>query len=144
MIHKIFVQPTANAQGAIVASMPAGSLIGALSVTYLGDKLGRKKTIILAGLFWVIGSILQCASVVSVSSCHTVVSLLRYCSRTVACSSLVVSLLVTQSASLLPLSLSINPRLLHLQSAVAWFPSNNGLSLGVSCFSTSFSSVVRT
>lgn len=58
-----FNNPTANAQGAIVASMPAGSLIGALSVTYLGDKLGRKKTIILAGLFWVIGSILQCASI---------------------------------------------------------------------------------
>ncbi|KAG2129442.1 hypothetical protein DEU56DRAFT_982317 [Suillus clintonianus] len=51
--------PTANAQGAIVASMPAGSLVGALSVTYLGDKLGRKKTIILGGLFWAIGSILQ-------------------------------------------------------------------------------------
>lgn len=66
------MQPSSNAQGAIVASMPAGSLIGALSVTYLGDKLGRKKTIILAGLFWVIGSIIQCASIVSVLSCHVI------------------------------------------------------------------------
>jgi MFS family permease len=46
--------------------MPAGSLVGALLVTWLGDKIGRKKTIILAGMIWVLGSILQCASVVSV------------------------------------------------------------------------------
>jgi MFS family permease len=43
--------------------MPAGSLIGAMLVTFLADRLGRKKTIMLGGLFWVIGSILQCASV---------------------------------------------------------------------------------
>ena len=45
--------------------MPAGSLVGALAVTKLADLLGRKKTIILSGWIWVIGSILQCASVVS-------------------------------------------------------------------------------
>jgi MFS family permease len=44
--------------------MPAGSFVGALSVTQLADRLGRKNTVILAGIFWVIGSILQCASVV--------------------------------------------------------------------------------
>jgi MFS family permease len=44
--------------------MPAGSLFGALLVSWLVDKLGRKKTIIVAGIIWVIGSILQCASVV--------------------------------------------------------------------------------
>lgn len=57
-----FNHPTSGQQGAIVASMPAGSLLGALSVTYLGDRLGRRNTIILAGIIWVIGSILQCAS----------------------------------------------------------------------------------
>ena len=62
----MFSNPGPNAQGAIVASMPAGSLVGALLVTWLGDKIGRKKTIILAGMIWVLGSILQCASVVSV------------------------------------------------------------------------------
>ncbi|KAF8902979.1 general substrate transporter [Mucidula mucida] len=56
-------QPGSDAQGAIVAAMPAGSLVGALMVTQLADRIGRKKTIILSGLIWVIGSILQCASV---------------------------------------------------------------------------------
>ncbi|KAL0958689.1 hypothetical protein HGRIS_014020 [Hohenbuehelia grisea] len=60
---RVFHRPGPNAQGAIVASMPAGSLVGALAVTFLADRIGRKKTIILAGIIWVIGSILQCASV---------------------------------------------------------------------------------
>ncbi|KAF6755719.1 glucose transporter [Ephemerocybe angulata] len=55
--------PGPSAQGAIVAAMPAGSLLGALSVTQLADKLGRRKTVILAGMIWVIGSILQAAAV---------------------------------------------------------------------------------
>jgi len=58
-----FGNPGANAQGAIVAAMPAGSLVGALIVSYLADKIGRKKSIILSGWIWVIGSILQCAAV---------------------------------------------------------------------------------
>ncbi|KAH9950699.1 general substrate transporter [Amylocystis lapponica] len=61
--ERTFGYPTPNAQGAIVAAMPAGSFVGALAVTKLGDKLGRKYTVILAGWIWVIGSILQCASV---------------------------------------------------------------------------------
>lgn len=48
--------------------MPAGSLFGALLVSSLADKIGRKKTIIISGWIWVIGSILQCAAVVSSSS----------------------------------------------------------------------------
>ncbi|TFL00182.1 general substrate transporter [Pterulicium gracile] len=55
--------PGPDAQGAIVASMPAGSLCGALIVSFLADRIGRKKSIILAGLIWIVGSILQCASV---------------------------------------------------------------------------------
>lgn len=53
--------------------MPAGSFIGALSVATLGDKLGRKKTIILSGIIWVIGCILQCASQVSFAFPVTVI-----------------------------------------------------------------------
>ncbi|TCD64631.1 hypothetical protein EIP91_003833 [Steccherinum ochraceum] len=58
-----FGNPGSNAQGAIVAAMPAGSFAGALLVSYLADRFGRKNTIILSGWIWVIGSILQCASV---------------------------------------------------------------------------------
>ena len=47
-----------------MAAMPAGSLVGALAVTQLADRIGRKKTIILSGLIWVIGSTLQSASIV--------------------------------------------------------------------------------
>ncbi|ESK86711.1 glucose transporter [Moniliophthora roreri MCA 2997] len=60
---KQFNNPGDSAQGAIVASMPAGSLVGALAVTQLGDRLGRKKTIMVAALVWVVGCILQCAAV---------------------------------------------------------------------------------
>ena len=63
-----FGNPDSNAQGAIVASMPAGSFVGAMAVGKLADILGRKWTILLAGWIWVIGSILQCAAVVSLSS----------------------------------------------------------------------------
>ncbi|KAJ3730539.1 general substrate transporter [Lentinula raphanica] len=58
-----FHNPGSSAQGAIVAAMPAGSFVGALAVTQLADKLGRRKTIMLSSIIWVIGSILQCASV---------------------------------------------------------------------------------
>lgn len=58
--------------------MPAGSLIGALAVTQLADRIGRKKTIILSGLIWVIGSTLQCASIVRPSSFYGITNLLIY------------------------------------------------------------------
>jgi len=60
---RTFNFPNPTAQGGIVAAMPAGSLLGSLAVTQLADKLGRKKTVILSGMIWVIGSILQCAAV---------------------------------------------------------------------------------
>jgi hypothetical protein len=44
--------------------MPAGSFGGALLVSYVADRIGRKKTVILSGVVWVIGSTLQCAAVV--------------------------------------------------------------------------------
>ncbi|KAI0706643.1 general substrate transporter [Earliella scabrosa] len=57
-----FGNPDSNAQGAIVASMPAGSFVGAMAVGKLADILGRKWTILLAGWIWVIGATLQCAA----------------------------------------------------------------------------------
>ena len=50
--------------------MPAGSLVGALAASQLVDRIGRKRTIIIAGLIWVIGSIVQCASIVRPSPFH--------------------------------------------------------------------------
>lgn len=44
--------------------MPAGSFAGALLVSYVADRIGRKNTVILSGVVWVIGSSLQCAAFV--------------------------------------------------------------------------------
>ncbi|KAI5117681.1 hypothetical protein M0805_008460 [Coniferiporia weirii] len=59
---EVFNHPGSNAQGAIVAAMPAGSFVGSLAVSHLADRFGRKMVIILSGLVWIIGSILQCAA----------------------------------------------------------------------------------
>jgi MFS family permease len=54
--------------------MPAGSFFGALAVAALADKIGRKKTVILSGLIWVVGSILQAAAVVSDRNMSSIVA----------------------------------------------------------------------
>ncbi|KAG9311678.1 general substrate transporter [Chiua virens] len=59
----VFNSPGPTVQGAIVASMPAGSFFGALSVATLADRIGRKNTVILASIFWIIGGVLQCAAI---------------------------------------------------------------------------------
>ncbi|KAF4563676.1 hypothetical protein EYR36_002914 [Pleurotus pulmonarius] len=59
---RTFGNPDVSVQGAIIACMPYGALVGALSVSQLVDRLGRKRTIILGGIIWAIGSILQCTA----------------------------------------------------------------------------------
>lgn len=54
--------PTPNTQGGITASMAGGSFLGAIASGFLTDRLGRKKTIQVGCLFWMLGSILICAS----------------------------------------------------------------------------------
>lgn len=49
-------------QGAITAAMPAGSLAGALSSSFIADRLSRKASIQIASLFWILGSIVQATS----------------------------------------------------------------------------------
>ncbi|GAA5878400.1 hypothetical protein JCM8547_007908 [Rhodosporidiobolus lusitaniae] len=59
---KQFNSPNSDLQGGITASMPAGSFGGALINSWLCDKIGRKKTIMLSGWIWVIGCCIQAAA----------------------------------------------------------------------------------
>lgn len=49
-------------KGAVIASFQIGALIGALSCLFLGDRLGRRKTIFLAAILTIIGEVLQVSS----------------------------------------------------------------------------------
>ncbi|KAH6616227.1 general substrate transporter [Chaetomium sp. MPI-SDFR-AT-0129] len=55
--------PSATTQGGITAAMPGGSFVGALVSGWLSDRFGRKRSILIGSLFWILGSILVCASV---------------------------------------------------------------------------------
>lgn len=46
----------------LTASMPAGSLVGALCSSFLADRLSRKTAIQIAAVIWCVGAILQAAS----------------------------------------------------------------------------------
>ncbi|KAF9967100.1 hypothetical protein BGZ70_000134 [Mortierella alpina] len=61
--QEYFNHPSSSLQGGIVASMAAGSFAGALMAGPLGDKISRRRTIMLASLIWIVGSIIQCAAV---------------------------------------------------------------------------------
>ncbi|KAF9933905.1 hypothetical protein FBU30_004073 [Linnemannia zychae] len=61
--QNFFNHPSSSLQGGIVASMAAGSFCGALMAGPLGDIISRRRTIMLAASIWIIGSIIQCASV---------------------------------------------------------------------------------
>ncbi|GAA6022343.1 hypothetical protein JCM10207_003293 [Rhodosporidiobolus poonsookiae] len=58
-----FNHPNSDLQGGINAAMPAGSFGGALINSWLSDKIGRKKCIILSGWIWVLGCALQAGAV---------------------------------------------------------------------------------
>lgn len=58
-----FNHPSPNLTGAIVSTYSGGQGLGNLSGGYLGDKLGRKKTIWLASTLALLGAILQTAAV---------------------------------------------------------------------------------
>ncbi|KAK9469300.1 general substrate transporter [Lipomyces arxii] len=54
--------PLGTRQGGITSAMAGGSLIGALSSSFLGDRLSRKVAIQVGAIFWIIGAIIQSAS----------------------------------------------------------------------------------
>ncbi|KAI9769720.1 MAG: hypothetical protein M1835_006667 [Candelina submexicana] len=54
--------PRSDVQGGITASMAGGSWLAALVSGFFSDILGRKKTIMIGSVLWIIGSIIVCAS----------------------------------------------------------------------------------
>ncbi|KAJ5610228.1 hypothetical protein N7510_006947 [Penicillium lagena] len=54
--------PTSNVQGGITASMPGGSFVGSLFSGILSDRFGRKTSIQIGSVIWLIGSGISCAA----------------------------------------------------------------------------------
>ena len=54
--------PNAGVMGGITAAMTAGSWAGALVSGYLSDMLGRRPSIMIGCVLWIIGSIIICAA----------------------------------------------------------------------------------
>lgn len=59
---RYFDNPSGTRQGGITAAMPAGSLFGALSSSFIADRLSRRVAIQIGALIWIIGAIFQAAS----------------------------------------------------------------------------------
>ncbi len=57
-----FKHPTPTIQGQIVSTYDIGCILGALMTIFIGDRLGRKRTIMLACVFVVVGGALQASS----------------------------------------------------------------------------------
>jgi MFS family permease len=49
-------------EGGITASMSAGSFAGALAAGFLSDWIGRKHSIQVAAIIWIIGSMVTCSA----------------------------------------------------------------------------------
>ncbi|KAF9991043.1 hypothetical protein BGZ75_005997 [Mortierella antarctica] len=55
--QEYFKHPSSSLQGEIVASMAAGSFLGALLAGPLGDKVSRRRTIMLASSIWICAAV---------------------------------------------------------------------------------------
>ncbi|KAK4184152.1 general substrate transporter [Podospora australis] len=55
--------PTEDVQGGITAAMPGGSWLGALVSGVVSDKFGRKRSIQIGAIVWIIGSVIVCAAI---------------------------------------------------------------------------------
>ncbi|KAJ5536337.1 hypothetical protein N7513_009523 [Penicillium frequentans] len=58
---KYFNKPDAVRQGGITASMAGGSLLGSLVSSWTSDRLGRRDSLFIACIIWLVGSTLMCA-----------------------------------------------------------------------------------
>jgi MFS family permease len=63
-VHTTGAQKNRNStlQGFVVATFVIGALIGSLSCSYTGDKLGRRNVIFAAGACTLVGEVLECSS----------------------------------------------------------------------------------
>ncbi|KAK9235865.1 general substrate transporter [Lipomyces kononenkoae] len=59
--RQFFNYPGSTEQGGITASMAGGSFLGSLCAGFVSDKLGRKHTIQLGAIIWMIGAAIQCS-----------------------------------------------------------------------------------
>jgi MFS family permease len=59
---RYFNNPQDQKQGGIVASMAFGSLFGALSSSFIADRLSRRSAIQVGSLIFILGAILQCSA----------------------------------------------------------------------------------
>ncbi|KAK9323602.1 general substrate transporter [Lipomyces orientalis] len=59
--REFFNYPDSTQQGGITASMAGGSFIGSLCAGFVSDRLGRKYTIQLGAIIWMIGAAVQCS-----------------------------------------------------------------------------------
>ncbi|KAL5337464.1 general substrate transporter [Aspergillus crustosus] len=57
-----FNHPNSDLQGGITASMSAGSFAGAIAAGFIADHLGRRWSLIIASVIWIIGSVIQCSA----------------------------------------------------------------------------------
>jgi MFS family permease len=57
-----FNRPNSGLIGGITASMSAGSFAGSLAAGFISDKLGRRKSLMVASIIWIIGAILQASA----------------------------------------------------------------------------------
>jgi MFS family permease len=57
-----FNHPGSTEQGGITASMSAGSFVGALAAGVLADRLGRRYSLMIASIIWIIGAVIQCSA----------------------------------------------------------------------------------
>lgn len=58
-----FHHPDSLTQGGITASMPGGSFLGSLFAGFISDAIGRKGTIQIASIVWIVGAAIQCSSI---------------------------------------------------------------------------------
>ncbi|KAL1989240.1 hypothetical protein VTN96DRAFT_2 [Rasamsonia emersonii] len=56
-----FHNPNSVLQGGITASMAGGSLLGSIFSTFISDRFGRRDSLFVACVIWIIGSTLMCA-----------------------------------------------------------------------------------